>query len=53
MSLLLISALIVAYVQYVQTEEPVLRICEHCGDAVYGLPGWPMRCPSCRQFILN
>jgi len=52
-SLLLMAALVVAYMQHARTAEPTLTICQHCGDAVYAPPGWPQRCPTCRAWFIS
>jgi hypothetical protein len=51
-STLLVAALLLAFVRYAQTAEPVVSVCPRCGDLVQHLPHWPTPCPHCDAILL-
>jgi hypothetical protein len=51
-SLLLLAGLACWYTAYALSQPPVLRICR-CGDAIYLVPGWPSKCPSCGRWMVG
>lgn len=53
LSLLLIAALVIWYVQTRATAEQQITICPHCGDLVAHPAGWVRRCPSCRTLLIG
>ena len=48
---LICLAALVLYTWHVQTAQPRLTICPHCGDAVQLLRYTFMACPSCGKVI--
>ena len=52
-SLLLIGALAIWYVQTRAAAEEQITICPHCGDLVAHAGAWLCRCPSCRAWLIG
>jgi hypothetical protein len=52
LSLMLCLMLLLGGYELLRHGTPRVTPCRHCGDLVQAPPGLPVRCPSCRRFLV-